>query len=98
MAKKSHSEFAPKYKIGDKMRVKHGFMDVDYPDTPLGGWAGTVTDVQGSDTCTVRWSKRTLEAIHPVFLKRCEIDGLDGEEYVLTGEAATQLPKPPVRI
>ena len=86
MAKKSHSEFAPKYKIGDKVRVKHGFMDVDYPDMPLGGWAGTVKDVQGSDTFTVRWSKETLKAIHPVFLNRCEIDGLDAEEYVLTGD------------
>ncbi len=86
MAKKSHSDFAPKCKIGDKVRVKHGFMDVDYQDMPLGGLAGTVTDVQGSDTFTVRWSKKTLEAIHPVFLKRYEIDGLDAEEYVLTGD------------
>jgi len=86
MSKKLQSEFAPKFKIGDKVRVKHGFMDVDYPDMPMGGWAGTVKDVQGSDTFTVRWSKETLEAIHPVFLKRCEIDGLDAEEYVLTGD------------
>ena len=86
MSKKLQSEFAPKFKIGAKVRVKHGFMDVDYPDMPMGGWAGTVKDVQGSDTFTVRWSKETLEAIHPVFLKRCEIDGLDAEEYVLTGD------------
>ena len=65
MAKKSHSEFAPKYEIGDKVRVIHGFMDVDYPDMPLDGWAGTVKDVQGSDTFTVRWRKETLKAIHP---------------------------------
>ena len=50
MSKKLQSEFAPKFKIGDKVRVKHGFMDVDYPDMPMGGWAGTVKDVQGSDT------------------------------------------------
>ena len=86
MAKKSKPHFAPKLKIGDKVRVKHGFMDVDYPDMPLGGWAGAVTDVDGTDTFTVRWSKETLKAIHPVFLKRCEIDGLDPEEYVLTGD------------
>jgi hypothetical protein len=61
-------------------------MDVDYPDMPMGGWAGTVTDIDGTDTFTVRWSKKTMEAIHPVFRKRCEIDGLDPEEYVLTGD------------
>ena len=27
-----------------------------------------------------------MAAIHPVFLKRCEIDGLDSEEYALTGD------------
>jgi hypothetical protein len=61
-------------------------MDVDYPDMPLGGWAGTVTEVQGDDTFTVRWSKQTMASIHPVFKQRCEIDGLDAEEYVLTAE------------
>ena len=37
------------FQVGDKVRVNHGFMDVDYPDMPLGGWAGTVTEVQGAD-------------------------------------------------
>jgi hypothetical protein len=86
MAKLKKSEFPVKFKVGDKVRVRHGFMDVDYPDMPMGGWAGTVTDVDGTDSFTVRWSKETLKAIHPVFLKRCEIDGLDSEEYVLTGD------------
>ena len=75
-----------KFKVGDKVRVRHGIKDVDYPDMPLGGWAGTVTEVQGADTFTVRWTKETMEAIHPVFKQRCEIDGLDPEEYVLTGD------------
>ena len=75
-----------KFKVGAKVRVKHGVEDVDYPDMPLGGWAGMVTEVQGADTFTVRWTKETMEAIHPVFKQRCEIDGLDPEEYVLTGD------------
>jgi hypothetical protein len=86
MAKKRRPAIPVTFKIGDKVRVEHGFMDVDYPDMPLGGWAGTVTEVQGTDTFTVRWSKATMEAIHPVFKNRCEIDGLDAEEYVLTGD------------
>lgn len=75
-----------KFKVGDKVRVKHGIEDVDYPDMPLGGWAGTVTEIQGTDTFIIRWSKATLDAIHPVFKKRCEKDGLDLEVYGLTGE------------
>ena len=56
MSKKLQSEFAPKFKIGDKVRVKHEFMDVDYPDMPMGGWAGTVKDVQGSTACNHSFS------------------------------------------
>ena len=73
-------DFSPKFKVGDKVRVKHGVKDVDYPDMPLGGWAGTVFEVDKYDTFTIRWSKETLAAIHPVFKKRCEKDGLDLEE------------------
>jgi hypothetical protein len=86
MAKRTKTEFPVKFKIGDEVRVKHGFMDVDYPDMPMGGWAGNITVVDGTDTFTVRWSKETMESVHPVFIRRCEIDGLDPEEYVLTGD------------
>ena len=87
MPKKQRKQSVPaNFKVGDRVRVKHGVEDVDYPDMPLGGWAGTVTEVQGADTFTVRWTKETMEAIHPVFKQRCEIDGLDPEEYVLTGD------------
>ena len=86
MAKKKKRPSSAKFKVGDKVRVKRGFMDVDYPDLPLGGWAGTITEVQGRDAFTVLWSKETLGAIHPVFKNRCEIDGIDPEEYVLAGE------------
>ena len=84
--KARESDFSPKFKIGDKVRVKHGVKDVDYPDMPLGGWAGTVIEISGGDTFTIRWSEETLGAIHPVFKKRCEKEGLDLEEYVLTGD------------
>ena len=86
MTRRKKKPAIARFKIGDKVRVKHGFMDVDYLDMPLGGWAGTITELQGADTFTVRWSKATTEAIHPVFKQRCEIDGLDPEEYVLTGD------------
>ena len=37
MAKLKKTEFTVKFKVGDKVRVKRGFMDVDYPDMPMGG-------------------------------------------------------------
>lgn len=74
-----------KFKVGDKVRVKHGISDPDYPDMPLGGWAGTIAEVHEDGMYTVRWSRETLAAIHPVFKKRCERDGTSLEEYWLAG-------------
>lgn len=64
------------FKVGDRVRVKHGIRDADYPDMPLGGWTGAISQVHDNGMYTVRWSKETLEAIHPVFKKRSEKDGL----------------------
>lgn len=72
---------ASQFRIGDKVRVRHGVMDTDYPDMPIGGWAGTISETHGGDTHIVRWSEETLSSIHPVFKNRCENDGLDFEEY-----------------
>jgi hypothetical protein len=36
---------ASRFKSGDKVRVKHGVRDPDFPDIPLGGWSGTVKEV-----------------------------------------------------
>jgi len=72
-----------KFAVGDKVRVKHGIKDVDYPDMPIGGWAGAISEVDDDGTYTVRWCRETLDAIHPVFKNRCEKDGLDAAEYWL---------------
>lgn len=72
-----------KFAVGDEVRVKLGIKDVDYPDMPIGGWAGAISEVDDDGTYTVRWSRETLNAIHPVFKNRCEKDGLDMEEYRL---------------
>jgi len=36
---------SPRFKVGDKVRVKSGVSDPDFPDMPLGGWSGTVTEI-----------------------------------------------------
>ena len=58
-------------------------MDTDYPDMPLGGWAGTIAEAHDDGKYTVRWSKETLASIHPVFEKRCEKDGFGFDQYWL---------------
>jgi uncharacterized protein YodC (DUF2158 family) len=72
-----------KFKVGDKVRVKHGVRDTDYPDIPMGGWAGTITEVHKDGMYTIRWSRETLASIHPVVKKRSERDGTVLEEYWL---------------
>src|ERR1019366_10014001 len=72
----THFRFEP----GSKVRVKPGVRDPDFPDIPLGGWAGTVKEVDRWDdqvTYDIEWDRRTLDAMHPVYRKRCERDGLD---------------------
>jgi hypothetical protein len=68
-----------RFSIGDSVRVKAGVADPDYPDIPIGGWSGQITEIQAGDppTCLVRWSQQTLENMHPVYRNRCERDGLD---------------------
>ncbi len=33
------------FQVGDRVRVKPGVSDPDFPDMPLGGWSGIVTEV-----------------------------------------------------
>ncbi len=83
MAKKRKPSAPAKFKVGDRVRVKRGIRDTDYPDMLLGGWAGTVSEVEKDGMITIRWTRETLAAIHPVFKKRCERDGMELNEYWL---------------
>ncbi len=72
----------PCFKIGDKVRVKPDVSDPDFPDIPLGGWTGTVTETiehEGQINCVFKLDDRTLASIHPIYCKRCDRDGLDFE-------------------
>jgi hypothetical protein len=73
-----------KFDVGDRVRVRYGVADVDYPDMPIGGWAGAISEVQKNGQYMVLWSRETLEAIDPVFEKRCARDGFDLERYCLS--------------
>ena len=50
---------AAEFQISEKVRVRHGVKDGDYPDMPLGGWAGTIAEFSDNGIYTVRWSEET---------------------------------------
>jgi hypothetical protein len=63
--------------------------DPDFPEIPLGGWAGIVKEVEtvkGQTTYLIAWDRATLRAMHPVYKKRCERDGLELESMWLGDE------------
>jgi hypothetical protein len=70
----------PKFSVGDQVRVKYSIADPDFPDIPLGGWAGTITEVDQRGRFPlylIEWNQSTLDNMHPIFRKRCERDGLE---------------------
>jgi hypothetical protein len=78
------------FQVGNKVRVKYGVIDPDFPDMPLGGWSGTITEMIEQEgrqiNCVFKLDDRTLESIHPIYRKRCERDGLDFETMGLGEE------------
>jgi hypothetical protein len=82
MPRSKKPKTAPRLRVGDKVRVKYGVADPDFEDSPLGGWAGTIKEVEqasGETTYLIAWDRATLRSMHPVYKKRCERDGLEVE-------------------
>lgn len=79
---------SPRFAVGSPVRVKPGIADPDYPDIPLGGWAGVVREVETRDVPApvylVRWTAETLAATHPIYRRRCNRDGLEIEQAWLS--------------
>jgi hypothetical protein len=89
LAKAKNPSITPRFEPGAKVRVKRGVTDPDFPDIPLGGWAGSIKEVQGvkgEPTYLIEWDGRTLKGIHPAYRKRCERDGLEFETMWLGDE------------
>lgn len=74
-----------KFSIDDTVRVKFGIADPDYPDIPIGGWAGQVVESEAGSphAYLVRWSQQTLISMASVYRNRCEMDGLDFKQMWL---------------
>ena len=45
MAHTRQGSVIPRLKVGIKVRVKYGVIDPLFPDMPLGGWSGIVTEI-----------------------------------------------------
>ena len=78
--KPRQSSAPPTFNERDRVRVKYGVPDPDFPDIPLGGWTGIIAEVDQRGRCPlylVEWNQSTLDHMHPVFRKRCDRDGLD---------------------
>src|SRR3954463_10959407 len=89
MAHNKRGSVPSRFKPGDKVRVKNGVRDPDFPDIPLGGWAGAVKKAEQAEdqtTVLIAWDRATLRNMHPVYKKRCERDGLEMESMWLGGE------------
>lgn len=69
----------------DLVRVRCGTVHEQYPDIPLGGWLAKVTRIVWLTPLgyEVRWTKQTMQAAHPVYLKRCRRDDIDPASYWL---------------
>src|SRR5215212_4289956 len=86
--KKSNSD-TPRFQAGAKVRVRYGVLAPDFPDIPLGGWAGTVKEAEqaeGQVTYLIGWDRATLRGMHPIYKRRCERDGLEPESMWLGDE------------
>ena len=89
MTRTDKRSVVPHFQVGDKVRVKPGVIDPDFPDMPLGGWTGTITEIiehEDQINCVFELDERTLASIHPIYEQRCEIDGLDYRFFMGLGQ------------
>jgi hypothetical protein len=77
---------AAMFSAGTIVRVKPGTMDPGFADIPLGGWTGTIQNVDQHAQPRlyhVQWNQDTLDQMHPVYRKRCHRDDLEIENMWL---------------
>ena len=88
MPKRKNRKAKPKFSVGSRVRVKSGVASPDYPDIPLGGWAGVIRRVSATfpRTYCIYWTEETLQSIPSVYRKRCDRDDIAWQEIWLGGE------------
>jgi len=89
------------FPVGSLVRVKHNTPDPDYPDIPLGGWVGEVTDIDESTNpplYEILWSDDTIDAMPEVYVFRCERDDMEVESCTLPESVLEIAPDGPVHL
>ena len=69
MAHRKKGPIRPRFQLGDKVRVKPGISDVLFPEMPLGGWSGSVTEIINEKSqidYLFKLDDRTLASVHPM--------------------------------
>jgi hypothetical protein len=90
-----------RFPVGDRVRVVAGTTDPDYPDIPLGGWAGVVREIDETETgplYLVEWGEETLAVVPAVYRRRCERDDLEFERAWLPAANLQSDPGGPVTV
>jgi hypothetical protein len=90
-----------RFAVGDRVRARPGVVHSQYPDIPLGGWVGTVTQIAWLIPLSyeIRWTEDTLAAAHPVYGKRCRRDDAEPAKYWLDeGEMEPDSAEQPVEM
>jgi hypothetical protein len=66
VSKKKPASPPARFAVGSLVRVKPGTTVPDFEDLPLGGWAGTVIEVdrRAPTTYLIEWNRHTLRHMH----------------------------------
>jgi hypothetical protein len=62
MSQKTEESPTPRFEVGDKVRDSYGVIDLNFPDFPLGGCSGIVTEIvtqEGHNYCVFKLDDRT---------------------------------------
>ncbi len=88
-------EARPMFVLGDSVRVKDGVQDPDYEGLCIGGWTGTIEEIdtdQDPPFLLIAWDPRTLdELVGEAFLARAAQYGLDGSSIWLEATEVERL-------
>ncbi len=86
-----------RFTAGARVRVKLGVKDPDFPDKDLGGFKGTISQVEQGKTanCLVQWSLATLDRLRPACRDFCESEDVAFDKMWLLEEDLERDPAAP---
>ncbi len=67
--------------VGDKVEVKEGTMCPDFEGLDIGGWEGSITEVdndgESKALILIEWDDKTLKNMPDYFIQQSEDEGLE---------------------